>query len=172
MGAVRTAFRTHVLDGQPPAEAVCRVDRLLRHSAGPPQMVTAFHLRLDPATGSAEYVRAGHPPALLRRPDGAVEELEGEGIPPLGISSEISYEADRVEIPPGSLLLLYTDGLIERPGEDLLVGVEQLKDALRRAPADAASCLRALRREFRIDEIFDDVAMLAVATTASAREGG
>jgi serine phosphatase RsbU (regulator of sigma subunit) len=165
MGAVRTAFRTHVLDGQPPVEAVRRVDRLLRHSAGPPQMVTAFHLRLDPATGSAEYVRAGHPPALLRTPDGAVEELAGRGIPPLGIASDLRYEADRVEIPPGSLLLLYTDGLIERPGEDLLTSLEQLKGALRQAPADAAGALQALRREFRIDEVFDDVAMLAVATS-------
>jgi serine phosphatase RsbU (regulator of sigma subunit) len=165
MGAVRTAFRTHVLDGQPPAEAVCRVDRLLQHSAGPPQMVTAFHLRLDPATGAAEYVRAGHPPALLRRPDGAVEELAGRGIPPLGIASDTRYEADHVEIPPGSLLLLYTDGLIERRGEDLLRSLEQLKEALRQAPPDAAGALQVLRREFRIDEVFDDVAMLAVATS-------
>ena len=167
MGAVRTAFRTHVLDGQPPAEAVRRVDRLLQHSAGAAQMVTAFHLRLDPATGVAEYVRAGHPPALLRTPDGAVEELNGEGIPPLGISSELGYDAERVEIPAGSLLLLYTDGLIERPGEDLLRGLERLKEALRRGPSDPEGCLRSLEREFRIDEVFDDVAMLAVATTGS-----
>ena len=68
MGAVRTAFRAYVLDGQPPAETVRRVDRLLHHAVHPRQMVTALHLRLDPATGAASTsARATRPPCSAHR---------------------------------------------------------------------------------------------------------
>lgn len=167
MGAARIAFRAHVLDGQPPAEAVARVDRVLHGSAEPRQMVSVFHLRLDPATGEAEYVRAGHPPALVRMASGEIEELAGGGTPPLGILRDISYEVHRVQIPPGSLLLLYTDGLIERRGDDLGASLELLKSRLEEAPADAGACLRFLQAAFRIDAVPDDVAMLALVRAAS-----
>jgi serine phosphatase RsbU (regulator of sigma subunit) len=95
-----------------------------------------------------------------------VNELAGAGTPPLGIASDIEYEAHRIEIPAGSLLLLYTDGLIERRGADLATSMERLKEALRHAPADAEGCLRSLGETFRIDEVADDVAMLAVVRSA------
>jgi serine phosphatase RsbU (regulator of sigma subunit) len=126
-----------------------------------------FHLRFDPARGTAEYVRAGHPPALLRRPDGSVIELAGAGTPPLGILSTIDCCQHEVEIPPGSLLLLYTDGLIERRETDLVEGLERLKRSFAEAPAGAAECLDFLAAELSAASIPDDVAMLAMATAKS-----
>jgi PAS domain S-box-containing protein len=171
MGRVRTALRAYVLDGYAPADVMQRVDRLLRES-GDHDMVTVFHLRLDPASGIAEYVRAGHPPALLRLPDGTVQELSGAGTPPIGILSGVDYQAHAVTIPEGSLLLLYTDGLIERPGQDLGKSLEQLKAAVARAPEGAQDLLDALREEFGADEVPDDVAMVAMSRSANGAGGG
>jgi PAS domain S-box-containing protein len=162
MGRLRPALRGFLVDGHPPADVMERLDRLIKESDRP-ELTTVFLLRYDPATGLAEYVRAGHPPALLRHPDGRVEELGGAGTPPVGILPEINFEVHRAEVPPGSLLLLYTDGLIERRGDDLLLSLERLKEALTSGPTGAADCLDALTRLYETETVPDDVAMLAMA---------
>lgn len=163
MGRVRPALRAYVADGLAPCDAVERLDELLKESERP-EMTTVFLLALDPASGSAEYVRAGHPPALLRLPDGRVQELSGGGTPPVGVFEQLDCRSHSVEVPPGSLLLLYTDGLIERRGESLEVGLERLKQLFARAPDDPELCLQSLAGDLGADAIPDDVAMLAVAT--------
>ena len=163
MGRVRPALRAYVADGRPPSEAIERLDGLLKE-AERPEMTTVFLLDLDPATGRAEYVRAGHPPALLRQPDGQVVALAGGGTPPVGIFDEFECCPHSVEVPAGSLLLLYTDGLIERRGESLEVGLERLKKLLAQAPDDPSRCLETLAEDLGADLIPDDVAMLAIAT--------
>jgi GAF domain-containing protein len=162
MGRLRPALRGFVADGHPPAEVMRRLDALIKE-AEHPELTTVFHLDYDPATGIGEYVRAGHPPAMLRFADGHVEELRGTGTPPLGILSEIEFAVNRVEIPPGSLLLLYTDGLIERRGDDLSGSLERLKRSLAGCPTGAVACLDELAREWEIGHVPDDVAMLAMA---------
>jgi serine phosphatase RsbU (regulator of sigma subunit) len=124
-----------------------------------------FHLRLDPATGDAEYVRAGHLPGLLRLPNGEVEELAGTGTPPLGVFKSIDYRAHTVEVPPGSLLLLYTDGLIERRDGDLHAAMERLREVFAAGPGTAQECLANVLREFEADDVPDDVAVLVMGRT-------
>ena len=161
MGRVRPSLRAYALDGLSPAETLERLDRAMRESERP-EMSTIFHMRFDPATGKGEYVRAGHPPALIRRPDGSVELLEGKGTPPLGILDDTTCVQHPVELPPGSLLLLYTDGLIERRDAVLDVGLDRLKQALAEGPTDPQECLDSLAASFGAEAIADDVAMLAV----------
>jgi GAF domain-containing protein len=163
MGRMRPALRADVADGRPPREAIERLDALLKETEHP-EMTTVFLLDLDPDTGRAEYVRAGHPPALLRRPDGEVVALAGGGTPPVGIFDEFDCCSHPAEVPAGSLLLLYTDGLIERRGESLEVGLERLKELFARAPEDPSRCLETLAEDLGADLIPDDVAMLAIAT--------
>ena len=79
MGRVRPALRAVVAEGYRPEEAMRRLDALIKESERP-EMATVFHLHYDPETEIAEYVRAGHPPALLRLPDGAIADLDGRGI--------------------------------------------------------------------------------------------
>ena len=165
MGRVRPALRTLVLAGHHPAEAIGRLDALIKESDSR-EMITVFHLRYEPGRQTAEYVRAGHPPALLRLPDGSVEELAGAGTPPLGILDALECHSHEVRIPPGSLLLLYTDGLIERRGKSLTEGLEWLKETFARAPASAEASLEWLAEAFTVDAIPDDVAMLAIATAS------
>jgi serine phosphatase RsbU (regulator of sigma subunit) len=145
-----------------------RLDRLMR-DFDRTEMTTVFHLQFDPVADRAQYVRAGHPPGLLRRPDGEVIELAGAGTPPLGILDRIDYRVHEVDVPPGSMLLLYTDGLIERRDDDLRHGLDRLKVAFARAPGEASSCVDAIAEEFRADAVPDDVAMLAMSVEPNGR---
>jgi serine phosphatase RsbU (regulator of sigma subunit) len=80
---------------------------------------SCLYLRLDPAREVAVMSRAGHPPPLLLRPDGRVRVLDLAGGPLLGIDAAATYPTTEVPFAPGSVLALYTDGLIESPGVDI-----------------------------------------------------
>ncbi len=162
MGRIRPALRAYVLDGHSPAEALERLERLMKESPTP-HMATLFHLHYDPKSGSAIYVRAGHPPALLRRADGEVQELSGPGTPPLGVLEDVEYREHRVEIPPGSLLLLYTDGLIERRNSSMRHELDRLKGLMGEAPRGAAGCLDWIEENLGADAVPDDIAMVAMS---------
>ena len=161
MGRARAALRAYVLDGYGPEQAVERLDRLLKGSATP-EMITLLHLHYDPASGVARYVRAGHPPGLLRLPGGELTDLAGGGTPPLGILRQIDYHAHEVEVPPGGLLLLYTDGLIERRTDDLATSLQRLRESFATGPREPAECLEHLAAAFRSGAAPDDVAMVAM----------
>jgi PAS domain S-box-containing protein len=162
MGRVAAALRAYVLDHQPPDEALRRLARTMRQIEGS-QMATVLHLHVDVATGAAEYVRAGHPPALVRLPDGEIEELAGTGTPPIGILEDVDYKVHRATLPPGSMLLLYTDGLIERRDRDFEGELQQLRAALAEAPTDATECLRWLADRFSAETNPDDAALIAMS---------
>jgi hypothetical protein len=99
------------LDPRPEA-ALPLLNRALAATGGRRAFFTLFYGLLDPATGRLDYVCAGHPFPLLRRPGGEIEEL-GAGSLPLGIRPELRVEARSVTLGPGDLLLLYSDGLPE-----------------------------------------------------------
>lgn len=164
MGRLRSALRAYVTDGHSPAETVARLDRLMQES-DEPRMATLFHMHYEPETRRLCYVRAGHPPALLRHPDGSVEELGGRGAPPVGILPDFEASEQTVELAPGSLVLLYTDGLIERRDTRLDEELAKLKESLAIAPEGVDECLDFLEERLGTDTIPDDVAMLAMALT-------
>ncbi|MEU6230784.1 SpoIIE family protein phosphatase [Streptomyces sp. NPDC047042] len=118
MGQIRTAVRAYTTVGQAPEEVMSSTNRLLI-DLGTELFASCLYLRLDPGTGRAVLARAGHPQPLLRLPDGRVEVLDLAGGPLLGIDASATYPTTEVELPPGCVLALYTDGLIESPGVDL-----------------------------------------------------
>jgi len=164
MGRVATALRAYLLEGQPPETALSATDRLMKEFESP-TLATAFALRLDPASGRARYVRAGHPPALLRHPDGEVIVLMGEGSPLLGPLAEPRFVSNEIEIPAGSSLLLYTDGLIERRRVDLQIGIDHLQQAFASAPSDPDAVVEELPEALGAERVQDDIALLAVRLT-------
>ncbi|MEV5333161.1 SpoIIE family protein phosphatase [Streptomyces werraensis] len=117
MGQVRTAVRAYTAVGQAPDEVMRSTNRLLL-DLGAELFASCLYLRLDAVRGRAVMSRAGHPPPLLRRPDGRVRVLDLAGGPLLGIDGTAVYPSTEVALPPGSLLVLYTDGLVESPGVD------------------------------------------------------
>jgi serine phosphatase RsbU (regulator of sigma subunit) len=160
MGRLRTAVHAYALDRLPPAETAERVDRLLSGLEGE-EMATMILLRFDTSNHCAEFVRAGHPPALVREPSGEIFELNGEGgSPPLGLMLQQRRSSGSRELAPGSQVLLYTDGLIERRGEAIDTGVERLKDAFARSSEDLQPCLDSIIESVAEDSASDDVAAL------------
>lgn len=106
--------------------------------------------------------RAGHPPPLLRRPDGRVRVLDLAGGPLLGIDDSATYPTTEVELAPGSVLVLYTDGLIEAPGVDLEDALADLGQRLAEAgerPLDELAD-HLVRNSVATQERIDDVALL------------
>ena len=97
--------------------------------AGGEGFVTAVHLSVDLTTGEYLLASAGHPPAVqFDHTTGAWSPTEAKGVV-LGIIPEMSYTPVRGRLRPGDAVMLYTDGLVETPGEDLDAGVDRLLGA-------------------------------------------
>ncbi|MCX4403311.1 SpoIIE family protein phosphatase [Streptomyces sp. NBC_01764] len=118
MGRIRPAIRSHALAGATPAQALERANRQLV-DMDPGRFVSCLYAHLDLARHRAVLATAGHPPPVLRYPDGHAEVL---ALPPgllLGIDPRADYPSTEIPLTPGTVLALYTDGLIETPGVDL-----------------------------------------------------
>ncbi|CAL9345405.1 hypothetical protein SUDANB105_00356 [Streptomyces sp. enrichment culture] len=132
MGQIRTAVRAYTAVGQSPQEVMGSTNRLLI-DLGTDLFASCLYLRLNPRHARAVMARAGHPPPLLRRPDGRVRVLDLAGGPLLGIDASAVYPTTEVDFAPGSVLVLYTDGLIESPGVDIEEALAALGELLTEA---------------------------------------
>ncbi|MER5910884.1 SpoIIE family protein phosphatase [Streptomyces sp. NPDC001982] len=161
MGQIRTGVRAFTTGGQPPHDVMRSTNRLLV-DLGSELFASCLYLQLDPANGRAVMARAGHPPPLLRRPDGRVRVLDLAGGPLLGIDAAATYPTTEVEFTPGSLLVLYTDGLIESPGVDIEDALAQLGELLTTMGDQPLEYLadELVRHSVAARERADDVAVL------------
>ncbi|MCW2778500.1 MAG: histidine kinase [Frankiales bacterium] len=132
MGQLRSATRAYARLDLPPADVLEHLDGVVR-DLGEDQIVTCVYAVYDPHEHVLTYANAGHLPPLVRRPDGTVERLGDADGPPLGTSVGTLRE-QRVELEAGSLLALYTDGLVERRDSDIDVGVDALARLLAAQP--------------------------------------
>lgn len=137
MGQLRSAVRAFALGDRPPDEVLSSTNHLLI-DLDPGLFASCCYIRLDPATGLARAARAGHPPPLLRSPDGRTRVLDLPGGVVLGVAPRARYPVTELRMEPGAILALYTDGLVERPGTDIDEGITALRVALAKAGAPAA----------------------------------
>jgi serine phosphatase RsbU (regulator of sigma subunit) len=170
MGRLRDALRAAALEGDGAGHATERVDRLLdSQRPGGDAIATALFAILGRDGSSLSFASAGHPPPLVVRPDGSAEFLSGGLSPPLGTGGNGRRPAAGVRLEPGSLILLYTDGLVERRAEGLDEGLDHLRRAARSAGRDPQAFCDAIVAELLGTEgPADDVALLAVATNSVA----
>ncbi|MEY9935349.1 serine phosphatase RsbU (regulator of sigma subunit) [Catenulispora sp. GP43] len=132
MAQLRNALRAYALDTDDPAEILRRLDRFVTAYLPNDTTATACVLVLDRATGRLRYSRAGHPPPLLlaeRRGSYAAHWLDqGQGLP-LGVRETEFRPVAELALIPADMLVLYTDGLVEKPGDDIEDGMERLRMA-------------------------------------------
>lgn len=127
------------------------------------RFATAGLMIIDRVAGEMSYVRAGHPPMFVLQPDGGVVVLEAGGGGPIGMASE-AVSVQTVDIGVGSVVVAYTDGLIERREESIDVGLARLADAL----ADCAGRTAEAIAEHVIEQCLgnrqtaDDAALLVI----------
>ncbi len=125
MGQLRSAMRAFGLVDDSPGVVLSRLSAYA-DTVGGAMAATAIFGRLVPGTGELRYACAGHPWPLLLHADGRVEYLKaGRGVP-LGCLPDPAYGEATVTLEPGATLLLYTDGLTERRGEDVDAALDRL----------------------------------------------
>ncbi|NUQ95088.1 MAG: SpoIIE family protein phosphatase [Streptomyces sp.] len=181
MGRLRTAVRTLADIDLPPDELLTHLDDIVTHAEGEQHTddalgdipgdigATCVYAVYDPVSGSCSLARAGHPAPLLINPDGSGGVVDLPAGPPLGLGS-LPFEATELTLPEGSLLTLFTDGLVTAGGRDIDDGVA----ALHRALARPASSLETLA-DTVLDTLCpgpreDDIALLLARTRVLDRD--
>ncbi|MFH9060522.1 PP2C family protein-serine/threonine phosphatase [Streptomyces coeruleorubidus] len=165
MSQLRTALRAYAVDGDSPGRLLTRLHRFLHHLQ-PDLYATAVIARLHPDEPTLTWAAAGHPPPVLRLPDGTVRTLDAKPGAMLGIPLTQEIGDHTVRLSPGSTLALYTDGLVERRAQGIDPGIERLASALggfRSAELDAdleGSADRILHPLLSDSERDDDVCLL------------
>lgn len=116
MGQLSSAVRSYALEGHEPSTVLYRANRLMV-DLETDHFATCCCVWLDPDTGTAQIVSAGHPRPVIRTADGAYPAAVADIGVPLGVEASPSYQAGVLTLEPGTLLVLYTDGLSGRGGE-------------------------------------------------------
>jgi serine phosphatase RsbU (regulator of sigma subunit)/anti-sigma regulatory factor (Ser/Thr protein kinase) len=167
MGRVSTALRAYLAEGHGPDVALERVNPMVEASG---MLTTVCLVSLDTATGLVRLVRAGHPYPVFWRQGTDAAEADIEGGPPLGVGLDGEWPVTMAWARPGDLLLLYTDGLVERPGGDMDAEIARLVAAVDTCPGDVEQVAdRVLRK---VSAPFTDDVALVVAQYRGAAESG
>ncbi|WUX19777.1 SpoIIE family protein phosphatase [Streptomyces sp. NBC_01439] len=170
MGRLRTAVYNFSTLDLPPDELLSHLDELVAHIDTDEQEwggitgATCLCAVYDPATGRVTAATAGHPGPALLRPDGTVTFPEVPVSPPLGLGAGLPMETAELTLPEGSVLALFTDGLIESRDRDPDAGLAALRAALAgpaRAPEEICTAVIDAVLPARPD---DDVALLVART--------
>ncbi|CAM5485806.1 SpoIIE family protein phosphatase [Streptomyces aurantiogriseus] len=181
MGRLRTAVRTLADIDLPPDELLTHLDdlvgRLATEAEGPDRHpgdgesagdvgATCLYAVYDPVSRHCALARAGHPLPVVVSPDGTtVDLLPLPAGPPLGLGG-LPFEAAEIELPEGSLLALYTDGLIESRDNDVDAGVSRLCRALTTPAASLDVLCDTVLGAVLPHRPADDVALLLARTRA------
>ena len=136
-----------------------------------PLLATAALAVIDIPAGTVTFSTAGHPPPILRLPDGSVEKLDTANGMMIGVASDLVAQVGRAPFPPGSQLVMYTDDLVERRDRPLHAGIEEAAAHLaaistRLAPHQIIDTLHGVLIGDNVAD--DDIAILVVEHTAEA----
>ncbi|WP_189857201.1 PP2C family protein-serine/threonine phosphatase [Streptomyces poonensis] len=173
MSQLRTALRAYAVDGGTPGRLLTQLHTFLHHLQ-PDLYATAVIARFHPEEPTLTWAAAGHPPPVLRTPDGRVRTLDAKPGAMLGIPLRQEIGDHTVPLPPGSTLALYTDGLVERRAQGIDPGIQRLASALADfGPAELDTDLegsadRLLHPLLHDSEHDDDVCLLLCHTHSGA----
>jgi len=162
MATTKATVRATILAATSRAEVLPLASRALDH-LGSGYVATVAAAWIDTDADCVEWRLAGHPPPVLRLPGSSARLLEGAHHPPLGMPTVPRHGVPE-PFPVGSLLVLYTDGLVELPGHDIDERLEVLRSAVDELPdgLDAAEVRDHLMASLDVDRAVDDVAIVVV----------
>jgi len=165
MGQVRIAMHSYARTGAPPEEILARTNQLLLE-LNSELFCSCLYAHIDVPGQRVRLASAGHPPPIVRHRAHHAQVLDLPAGLLLGVDEEPRFETVELPLPPGDLLALYTDGLVERPGTDLRQSIGVLADQLAEAedePLDSlADAIVKHAQETTIPRYSDDIALLLV----------
>ncbi|MER6784202.1 SpoIIE family protein phosphatase [Streptomyces sp. NPDC000658] len=178
MGRLRTAVRTLADVDLPPDELLTHLDDLVLHLASDLRPdshfqptgesgATCLYTVYDPVSRRLTLASAGHPLPLIISPDGTTTPVSAHPGPPLGIGG-LPFEATELELPEGSLLVLYTDGLLESREHDVDQRITELQRALNHSTTSLEALCDTVIDAMLPDRRTDDAALLLARTHALA----
>ncbi|MFE3554102.1 SpoIIE family protein phosphatase [Streptomyces sp. NPDC059193] len=177
MGRLRTAVRTLADVDLPPDELLTHLDDLIIHLAADEADrdaageaaggigTTCLYVVYDPVTRHCTVARAGHPPPVVVSPEGSVYLLDVPAGPPLGLGG-LPFEPVDVELPEGSVIALYTDGLLQAREHDIDEALDGMFAALARPAATLDTICDRVLTAMLTHPPEDDVALLVARTRA------
>ncbi|GAA3782472.1 SpoIIE family protein phosphatase [Streptomyces chiangmaiensis] len=173
MGRLRTAVRTLADVDLPPDELLTHLDDLVTHLAadesGEEEVgelgATCLYAVYDPVSRRLALAAAGHPAPVVLQPDGGARLVAMSAGPPLGVGG-LPFEETELDLPEGSLIALYTNGLIEGRDRDLDRGVMELCRALETSRGSLDDLCDKVVKSVLPDERGDDVALLLARSRA------
>jgi phosphoserine phosphatase RsbU/P len=160
MGRLRSALRAYALETTDPADVLDRLDRKIRHFE-PDAMATVLYAMFSPSLDQVRVCSAGHLPPLLARPG---QPAGPAGVAPdllIGVSSHKRRRVSTLGFPPGAVLCLYTDGLVERRDQPIDEGIARLSAAVT-ATDPQAGCAAVMAAMADYSTHNDDVALLMI----------
>jgi len=166
MGRLRTMLRVHAFAGAGPDEALDLTNGVFEYF-DPDEMATAVCVAMSPSSNEVLVCSAGHPPPILTLPGGQAQTLELETRPPLGVAYDRRGSAAAVRFPPGAMLVLYTDGLVERRGQSFTARLRQLCRIVNTDAPDLV-CRRIMSRLVGSAPPQDDIALFAARRIVDA----
>ncbi|MFD8224311.1 SpoIIE family protein phosphatase [Streptomyces massasporeus] len=178
MGRLRTAVRTLADVDLPPDELLTHLDDLVLHLAGDLRPTgpfeptgetgaTCLYTVYDPVSRRFTLASAGHPLPLIIAPDGTRTPVTAQPGPPLGIGG-LPFEATELELPEGSLLALYTDGLLDGRAHEADKGITELQRVLDQSATSLETLCDTVIDAVLPDRRTDDAALLLARTHALA----
>ncbi|MBT2233492.1 SpoIIE family protein phosphatase [Nonomuraea sp. NEAU-A123] len=169
MGQVRTAIRAHATAGAAPGEVLAHTNRLLTELATD-RFTSCLYISFDPRRRTANLASAGHPPPVLGLLGAPAEVIDTSPGLLLGIDPDAEYVTTDVNMPPGAVMVLYTDGLIEQPGRDLGESIAELAARFTPAPGQALHDMaELLLGPITNEQRSDDIALLLLRNAPAPR---
>jgi sigma-B regulation protein RsbU (phosphoserine phosphatase) len=158
MGRMRSALRAYALETRDPAEVLDRLDRKMQHFE-PGALATVLYAVAEPPLDRVHIATAGHLPPVVALSGLPAELADISADLMIGVAPGVQRQVTTVKIPPGTLLCLYTDGLIERPDEPIDDSLARLCQVVAAEPADA-SCATVMGALVGSEPARDDIALL------------
>jgi sigma-B regulation protein RsbU (phosphoserine phosphatase) len=156
MGRIRSALRAYALEFPGPADVLSKLDRKMQYFEEGDVMATVSYAVLDPDSGQLHVSSAGHFPPVIAAPGqrGALAQIAVD--PPIGVTDAPVRQVTTLALPPGAVLCMFTDGLVERRDEPIDDGIARLCQAVTPGPPEdvCASVMQALvGRQYPGDDI-------------------
>jgi phosphoserine phosphatase RsbU/P len=158
MGRLRSALRAYALDYSSPSEVLTKLDRKAQHfEAG--MFATVLYAMVEPSLERFHISLAGHPAPVFARSGSPAEVLRLDSDLPIGVELGHPRTTTAVDLPPGSMMCFYTDGLVERRGHELDEGLKRLCTLVEAGTAEEI-CARIVAQLIDVDITADDAALL------------